>query len=195
MVASADFRPGTLLSEVPVSKHANNLEKQISHGMAVAPEMTDGADRRRVHALAGVDGGIWGARAVTLDVKQAAMVLKLHPSTIVARARGGKIPGAKLGKSWVFVLEDLITFIRSRYIGGQPPDVMSEKRAESGCHFTSARGLRIGGPDFRSVHAEYKRLLARPTEAGRASSRQSSEPRSGNSNVWASSLGTRGSTR
>ena len=42
----------------------------------------------------------------TLDLKQAAEFLKMHPVTLQCKAKAGEIPGAKPGKSWVFIDED-----------------------------------------------------------------------------------------
>ncbi|MGR9044895.1 MAG: helix-turn-helix domain-containing protein [Gammaproteobacteria bacterium] len=51
----------------------------------------------------------------TLTLQQAAELLKLHPQTILQKARAGKLPAAKLGKCWVFIEQDLIEWIRSQY--------------------------------------------------------------------------------
>ncbi len=51
----------------------------------------------------------------TLDLEQAAQLLKLHPQTVLHRARAGEIPAAKPGKCWVFIEEDLIEWLRSHY--------------------------------------------------------------------------------
>ncbi|HIG66210.1 MAG TPA: DNA-binding protein [Methyloprofundus sp.] len=51
----------------------------------------------------------------TLDLKCAAALLKIHPQTLLLRARSGSIPAAKPGKCWVFIEEDLIHWLRSQY--------------------------------------------------------------------------------
>ncbi|MGZ8227491.1 MAG: helix-turn-helix domain-containing protein [Methylococcaceae bacterium] len=55
----------------------------------------------------------WAMR--TLDLSEAAQLLKLHPQTVLQRVRAGDIPGAKLGKCWVFIQQDLIEWVRSKY--------------------------------------------------------------------------------
>ena len=40
---------------------------------------------------------------ITLTLQQAAALLKIHPVTLQDKARVGAIPGAKIGKFWVFV--------------------------------------------------------------------------------------------
>ena len=39
----------------------------------------------------------------TLTLQEAARFLKIHPVTLQDKARSGEIPGAKIGKCWVFV--------------------------------------------------------------------------------------------
>ena len=51
----------------------------------------------------------------TLDLHEAAALLKLHPDTLQRRAKAGEIPGAKPGKAWVFLDEDLIAWLRGQY--------------------------------------------------------------------------------
>jgi excisionase family DNA binding protein len=51
----------------------------------------------------------------TLDLRQAAVFLRLHPQTVRKLAVAGEIPAAKPGKRWVFVEQDLAEWLRSRY--------------------------------------------------------------------------------
>ena len=50
----------------------------------------------------------------TLTLQQAADYLKIHPVTLQEKARSGEIPGAKIGKRWVFREIDLIEHIRAQ---------------------------------------------------------------------------------
>ena len=43
----------------------------------------------------------------TLDLQEAANFLHMHPDTMQRRAKAGLIPGAKPGRGWVFLEEDL----------------------------------------------------------------------------------------
>ncbi|MGZ4979612.1 MAG: helix-turn-helix domain-containing protein [Methylobacter sp.] len=54
-----------------------------------------------------------------MDLAEASELLKLHPQTVLQRARSGEIPAAKPGKCWVFVQEDLINWLRSHYNDGR----------------------------------------------------------------------------
>ena len=51
----------------------------------------------------------------TLTLQDAVWLLKIHPVTLQDKARSGDIPGAKIGKCWVFVEIDLVDYIRSQY--------------------------------------------------------------------------------
>ncbi len=51
----------------------------------------------------------------TLSLDQASKLVKLHPSTILAKARSGEIPAAKPGKCWVFIDLDLLDWLREQY--------------------------------------------------------------------------------
>jgi Helix-turn-helix domain len=62
----------------------------------------------------------------TLDLQAAAAFLHIHPVTLQEKARAGEIPGAKIGKRWVFVDVDLIEHIRSQY----PRRVLQSERKE-----------------------------------------------------------------
>ena len=50
----------------------------------------------------------------TLNAAQAADMLFADIETILILARSGELPGAKVGKSWVFLREDVIEFLRGR---------------------------------------------------------------------------------
>lgn len=50
----------------------------------------------------------------TLDVEEAASLLKAETDTVMQLARAGDLPGAKIGKSWVFMRSDLISFLMKR---------------------------------------------------------------------------------
>ena len=57
----------------------------------------------------------------TLSLHEAARLVRLHPETLRAWAKSGRAPGAKLGKVWRFIEEDLIDWIRTNYSPYTPP--------------------------------------------------------------------------
>jgi excisionase family DNA binding protein len=50
----------------------------------------------------------------TLNAIQAAEVLFADAETVLELARKGVLPGTKIGKCWVFLREDVLSYLRSR---------------------------------------------------------------------------------
>ncbi|WP_431307163.1 helix-turn-helix domain-containing protein [Acidithiobacillus acidisediminis] len=48
----------------------------------------------------------------TLDIHEAAAFLHMHKDTVQRRAKAGEIPGTKPGRSWVFLEEDLVAYLK-----------------------------------------------------------------------------------
>lgn len=86
---------------------------------------------------------------MTLDIDQAAAFLKIHPKTLQARAKAGTIPGAKIGKSWVFLEADLERHIREQYR----------------CHSTES--AKSGTSTSSTTERELENLLGLPTRKKR----------------------------
>ena len=92
----------------------------------------------------------------TLDLQAAAAFLHIHPVTLQEKARAGEIPGAKIGKCWVFLDVDLIEHIRSQY----PRRVLQSERKElEPCHSTNAMTHRIGGSRSATAEQQYSAAL------------------------------------
>lgn len=47
----------------------------------------------------------------TLGLKECAAFLKIHPNSAARLAKRGAIPGAKIGRSWVFHRSDIMSFL------------------------------------------------------------------------------------
>jgi excisionase family DNA binding protein len=60
----------------------------------------------------------------TLNLKQAAAFLHMHPNTVQERAKAGTIPAAKPGKLWVFIEDDLVSYLRGLYDSGKTKEVV-----------------------------------------------------------------------
>jgi len=97
----------------------------------------------------------------TLTLKEAASFLKMHPQTLRTRAITGLLPGAKIGKSWVFIKEDLAHVIRSRYISsGRAPS----SKGDNLC-FTDDPIVNNGGADSpHQTEKRYEELLKPATK-------------------------------
>lgn len=50
----------------------------------------------------------------TLDIDECAEFLKINRNTASDLAAAGVLPGAKIGRAWVFLLDDLVEFLRSK---------------------------------------------------------------------------------
>lgn len=50
----------------------------------------------------------------TLNIQECADLLKIHCATVQVMAAAGELPGAKVGRAWVFLEEDLLAFLRAK---------------------------------------------------------------------------------
>jgi hypothetical protein len=96
----------------------------------------------------------------TLNLQQAAELLHIHPVTLQSQAKAGKIPGAKIGKCWVFVSIDLIDYIRSQY----PRRTLQGEQEINLCHSLNEKTHLFGGLKSASTDELYKKALERPTK-------------------------------
>jgi hypothetical protein len=104
----------------------------------------------------------------SLGLADAAAFLRVHPEELRRRAKAGYIPGAKVGRAWVFVDDDLASYLRSLYVRSrQALQVTSPK--EDLCHFA---GAAASGGSISSVpmDCEYANLLGLPIEPSRKNS-------------------------
>ena len=51
----------------------------------------------------------------TLDLAEAAAFLHVHKEELRVRAKRGVVPGARVGRRWVFLEQDLVDYLRSLY--------------------------------------------------------------------------------
>ena len=99
----------------------------------------------------------------TLDLSAAAALLHIHPVTLLSKARAGEIPGAKVGRCWVFVEVDLIEYLRSKYTRRV---LQSEHEESSLCHSTNATTHRTGGSKSVRTEEHYSAALGLGTKPG-----------------------------
>ena len=94
----------------------------------------------------------------TLDLRQAAAFLRLHPEELRRRAKLGLIPGAKVGRAWVFLMEDLAAHLRSLYSRPRQALRVTLRKEVETCHF--AGETESGGSTFAlQAENEYADLL------------------------------------
>jgi excisionase family DNA binding protein len=94
----------------------------------------------------------------TLDLKQAAAYLKMHWQTLREKARSGEVPGAKIGKQWVFLKEDLVSHIRSKYADPRSRSQV-QRMGESLCYTSDQTRRSTGAVSPHRMDREYKNLL------------------------------------
>jgi Helix-turn-helix domain len=112
----------------------------------------------------------------TLNLQQAAELLQIHPVTLQVKAKSGEIPGAKIGKCWVFVDIDLIDPIRSHYAR----QTLQGEQEKSLCHSINEKTRLFGGSRSPLTDELYKKALERPTKAKPRNFMTVSRPNFGN---------------
>src|SRR5690349_12750215 len=89
----------------------------------------------------------------TLDLQGVATLFKAEPETVAQYARAGELPGTKMGKSWVFLREDVLEFLRKRIA------VETEERLEK-------RNATLAGSRVDALLVERKRQSRRTNLPG-----------------------------
>ena len=98
----------------------------------------------------------------TLDAREAAQLLHVHPQTLMARARAGVIPGCRIGKAWVFVESLLMEYLVAQSLLRVSVAGTQEKTE---CRSTAEKTRLIGGSNFRQSMANlalYRSVLGLP---------------------------------
>ena len=104
----------------------------------------------------------------TMGLIEAAAFLRVHPEELRRRAKAGIIPGAKVGRAWVFLKPDLAGYLRSLYrVPRQALQVTSPE--EETCHYVSAGGSG-GSTSLGQTASEYADLLGLPKKPLRRNS-------------------------
>ena len=106
----------------------------------------------------------------TLGTVEAASLLRIHPQTLMARARAGSIPGCRVGKAWVFLESLLVEYLVAQ---SQTRVSVADAQEKSECRFIDERTHLIGGSNYRPSVANldrYKSALGLPKNARRRSS-------------------------
>lgn len=92
----------------------------------------------------------------TLDLQEAADLLKAHKLTVAEKARAGIIPGRKVGRRWVFVQSTLLAYIDGSL---SMQDAQGDKIGGASCRSKSVQARRTGGQISRSPDSEYEKAL------------------------------------
>ena len=94
----------------------------------------------------------------SLGLHEAASFLRMHPEEVRRRARLGLLPGAKPGKRWVFLEQDLADYLRGLYAGPRQALQVTLGKEIQTCHFAGA-GRSGGSTSSLQVENEYVALL------------------------------------
>lgn len=104
---------------------------------------------------------------LTVGLAGAAEILKAHPSTVKRKARTGEIPGRRIGKPWVFVVEDLLSIIRGKW--QDPRRIGQSTQSENPtCRSIEERTRLTGGLSWSAEDERYRQALALPTDVKRS---------------------------
>ena len=102
----------------------------------------------------------------TLNLEEAASFLKIHPETLRQKVKAGEIPGAKIGKAYVFIESDLVDVIRSDYSSKWRAMQVTNKHEEViswPCN-AEQKKAHIGSISLSQVDKEYESLLGQKIE-------------------------------
>jgi hypothetical protein len=74
----------------------------------------------------------------TFNLAQASAFLHMHREEIRKRAKLGRLPGAKIGRAWAFLEDDLVDYIRANYSEGRQALQVTLRKEHESCHSTNA---------------------------------------------------------
>lgn len=99
----------------------------------------------------------------TFNLKEAASFLKKSIEVTRRAAANGKIPAAKVGGTWVFLLDDLVEFLRSRYATSAETSwgVIEKDRSKL---WPSTNVITSGGSLFAEKDIAYRKAAGLPTK-------------------------------
>ena len=90
------------------------------------------------------------------------MFLKMSPEVLRQKAKAGDVPGAKPGKCWVFLEDDLAEYIRSQYARPRQAVRVTSKEEVAVCHSTAEVGPG-GSASPPPMVDEYSKVLGLKT--------------------------------
>jgi excisionase family DNA binding protein len=103
----------------------------------------------------------------TLDLAQAAQLLKVHPKTLQKLARSQNVPACKVGRAWIFLEHLLIAWLEAQSLARVSVVDLQEKSERRS---TGARTHRTGGSSYRPSGVNrslYSKALGLPIDERR----------------------------
>ncbi len=101
----------------------------------------------------------------SFDLQQAADFLNMHPDSLQRKAAAGEIPGAKIGKHWVFINIHLAQMISDQYASNQQKRESADGKENEKWHLK--KDLGVGGTSISQppMDKEYENLLGLETSS------------------------------
>jgi excisionase family DNA binding protein len=93
----------------------------------------------------------------TVDAKEACELLKVSESTLMRRARAGIVPGARIGRRWVFLRDDLIQLVKEN---SKKPCSIDVSALRSGGYVSSSTDAKSASQLAQQI--AHKRKNSRP---------------------------------
>lgn len=94
----------------------------------------------------------------TLNLKEAADFLKMTPEGLRKKVSRKEIPATKIGRYWLFIQEDLVVYIRSRYSSTAETSWGVVRKTT----WHSTKEVKSGGSTSVTKAKEYNELLGLP---------------------------------
>ena len=92
----------------------------------------------------------------TLNIDEAAEFLGAHKETVRRLVVTGIIPGAKIGRGWIFIEQDLVTHMRNKY---STCDASQGVHSRSNEIWRSKEKMVIGGLTSHTAENVYEKAL------------------------------------
>lgn len=92
----------------------------------------------------------------TLNIEQASLFLGAHKETVRRMAARGELPGAKVGRKWTFIEQDLVEYLRNKYSSSDASQGVHDR---SNKQWHSQRKTVTGGLISPTVESEYVKVL------------------------------------
>ncbi|WP_058459429.1 helix-turn-helix domain-containing protein [Legionella bozemanae] len=97
-----------------------------------------------------------GLHMNTLNIEGASKLLGAHRETIRRMAASGELPGVKIGRSWVFLEQDLVMYLRNKY---SSCDALQGVAYRSNTKWHSTKEMESGGSISSIKEREYVKVL------------------------------------
>ena len=99
----------------------------------------------------------------TFTLREAAAFLKMNPEVLRQKAKAGIVPAAKPSKSWVFIEDDLVAYVRSLYSTSCSQRVVQGQTVEV-TSWPCTKEVPSGGSiSSRQMEQEYEKALGLQT--------------------------------